>query len=366
MTTTNQTFAPSLANEVDLRTTNQRSAPWFWRVLALFLLLSAALLTSIALGVVLTPDEEIKSRSTMWMILTARVVLALTGAWLLIRPPRRLPFPAVRVLALTAAVSLAGFGLWANARQREWIRGRVPTMAEMRDDFARGKIPFVLGGAVQLRDAQKSLAAAEQAGAKPARIVALREAVADYLLREGQVQESLQMAQDALRIAEEARLPVKTVNALRRAVGMAHMRAGELLHCVQAQGPDRCIFPISGGGVWADARPALAAAEQFAACVASDPDDMVARWLLNIAHMTAGDYPQGVPPAALIGPEAFRSAVDVPRFRDIAAGLARLALRRVLANRRTSRLAKVHALLYYFEGLNEKRQIRTRVLDREF
>jgi hypothetical protein len=321
LTTTNQTFTPSLAREVDLRTTNQGSAPWFWRILALFLLLSAALLTSIALGVVLTSDEEIKSPSSTRMILAARVVLALAGTWLLIRPPRRLPFPALRVLALTAAAGLAGFGLWANARQREWIRGRVPTPAEMRDEFARGKIPPVLGSAVQLRDAQRNLAAAEKAGAKPARIVELREAVADHLLRDGQVQESLQMAQEGLRIAEEARLPVKTVNALRRAVGMAHMRAGELLHCVQAQGPDRCIFPISGGGVWADARPALAAAEQFAACLASDPDDMVARWLLNIAHMTAGDYPQGVPQSGLIGPEVFRSAVDVPRFRDIAAGL---------------------------------------------
>src|SRR5688572_11718279 len=92
------------AGEVSSTTTNQRFAPWFWRILSLFLLLSAALLTPTALGVVLTRDEEIHGDSSLWIIVTMRVVLSLTGAWLLIRPPRRVPAPAVRLLALTVAV----------------------------------------------------------------------------------------------------------------------------------------------------------------------------------------------------------------------------------------------------------------------
>ena len=230
MTTTNLTttgLTTTNLTTTNLTATSQRPAPWFWRALSLFLLLSGALLTPVALGVVLTRDEEIHGRSALMMILAVRIVLSLTGAWLLIRPPRRLPFAAVRLLALTAAVSLAGFVLWANARQREWIRGRVRGVAEIRADFARGDIPTLLAGAIPLRQMQKSLAAAEAAGAEPARIVELRRAVADYMLREGQVEESLKMAQEGLRIAEEARLPEKAINPLRRAVGIAYMRAGQ-------------------------------------------------------------------------------------------------------------------------------------------
>ena len=108
MTTTNQTFVPALAGEVESRPTNHTFAPWFWRALSVFLLLSAALLTPIALGVVLTSDEEIRSRSTINMILAARILMSLTGVWLFIRPPRWVPLAAVRVVGLVAAASLAG------------------------------------------------------------------------------------------------------------------------------------------------------------------------------------------------------------------------------------------------------------------
>ena len=48
------------------------------------------------------------------------------------------------------------------------------------------------------------------------------------------------------------------------------------------------------------------------------------RWLLNVAHMFAGSYPDRVPKAQLIPPGAFTSAEDVGRFVDVApqSGLA--------------------------------------------
>ena len=56
------------------------------------------------------------------------------------------------------------------------------------------------------------------------------------------------------------------------------------------------------------------------------------RWLLNLAYMTTGGYPDRVPPAHLIPPAAFASAEDVGRFVDVApqAGLdlSRLGRRR--------------------------------------
>ena len=42
------------------------------------------------------------------------------------------------------------------------------------------------------------------------------------------------------------------------------------------------------------------------------------RWLLNLAYMTLGGYPDKVPPAYLIPPAAFASTEDIGRFRDVA------------------------------------------------
>ncbi len=54
------------------------------------------------------------------------------------------------------------------------------------------------------------------------------------------------------------------------------------------------------------------------------PDDPGARWLLNLAAMALGRWPDGVAPARRIAPEAFASDIGFPRFRDVAqsAGLS--------------------------------------------
>ena len=49
-----------------------------------------------------------------------------------------------------------------------------------------------------------------------------------------------------------------------------------------------------------------------------NPDDLTARWLLNIAYMTLGEYPDQVPPQWLIEPSLFASEYDIGHFSDIA------------------------------------------------
>jgi hypothetical protein len=62
--------------------------------------------------------------------------------------------------------------------------------------------------------------------------------------------------------------------------------------------------------------------------LAESPDDVRYRWLLNIAHMTLGTYPDGVPAEFLIPPSVFESQADVGRFEEIApeAGLYNVKL----------------------------------------
>ena len=46
-------------------------------------------------------------------------------------------------------------------------------------------------------------------------------------------------------------------------------------------------------------------------------DHIAAQWLLNIAFMTVGEYPAGVPEMELIDPELFASEADFPEFPDV-------------------------------------------------
>ena len=63
------------------------------------------------------------------------------------------------------------------------------------------------------------------------------------------------------------------------------------------------------------AERAMAAYER---ALAASPDDLELRWLLNVAAMTLGRYPDGVPKAYVIPPERFASAEDPGRFNDAA------------------------------------------------
>ena len=59
----------------------------------------------------------------------------------------------------------------------------------------------------------------------------------------------------------------------------------------------------------------------FQAALHFAPDDLKLKWLLNLAHMRAGDYPNGVPEEHLIGLSTFAAAGGAPRFRSVAAEL---------------------------------------------
>src|SRR5262249_53347423 len=69
------------------------------------------------------------------------------------------------------------------------------------------------------------------------------------------------------------------------------------------------------------------AVKYFIEYLAVHPEDVGVRWLLNLAYMTLGKYPQEVPEKYLFPLTAFQSDFDVGRFRDVASklGLDRLS-----------------------------------------
>jgi len=101
-------------------------------------------------------------------------------------------------------------------------------------------------------------------------------------------------------------------------LAIAHLRKAEEDNCVEHHNPDSCIFPVRGGGVHADRQGSRDAAAVLTGLLEKNPEHLQARWLLNIASMTLGEYPGGVPQRFLIDPRHFESEHDIGRFADIA------------------------------------------------
>ncbi len=99
---------------------------------------------------------------------------------------------------------------------------------------------------------------------------------------------------------------------------MAYMRLAEDENCHLTSNRDACLLPIRGGGVHRRREGAEGAIRALGEVLSQDPTSLRARWLLNIAHMTLGSYPEGVPQRHLILPSVFASEYPLPRFDNVA------------------------------------------------
>jgi len=108
---------------------------------------------------------------------------------------------------------------------------------------------------------------------------------------------------------------------LRLYLAQSFFRLGEQQNCLTNHTTESCLLPIRAAGVHrlpAASRSAIAVLNEQ---LAEFPDDLSARWLLNIAYMTVGEYPAGVPSRWRIDPKVFASEYDLKRFTDVAGGL---------------------------------------------
>ena len=116
-------------------------------------------------------------------------------------------------------------------------------------------------------------------------------------------------------------LDERTRAELRLRKGLAFFRLGEQENCLAAHNADSCVFPLKPKAYHLLPRGSQGAIALFSAHLAEYPNDLATRWLLNLAHMTLGEYPDKVNPQFLIPPEKFASEYDMPRFVDVSDGL---------------------------------------------
>jgi tetratricopeptide (TPR) repeat protein len=97
-----------------------------------------------------------------------------------------------------------------------------------------------------------------------------------------------------------------------------YLRWGEEQNCVDGVNAESCLLPVAGRGVHTRKEGATKAKDALEQLLRIDPDNLRARWLLNIAAMTIGTYPGGVPAPFLIEPARFAAPYPLPRFTNIA------------------------------------------------
>lgn len=97
------------------------------------------------------------------------------------------------------------------------------------------------------------------------------------------------------------------------------LRIGELENCITNHTTESCLAPIRAGSVHRLPRGSTEASKILLGLLEREPDNLSARWLLNIAAMTLGKYPAGVPERWRIPESAFASGHDIGRFTDVAA-----------------------------------------------
>jgi hypothetical protein len=95
--------------------------------------------------------------------------------------------------------------------------------------------------------------------------------------------------------------------------GVAALRRGEVENCVACCNESSCIFPLDGAAVHRRPSGSREAIDSFTRYLRERPEDLGVRWLLNVAYMTLGEYPGGVPRELLLPLGRFAGAAGDPR-----------------------------------------------------
>ena len=152
--------------------------------------------------------------------------------------------------------------------------------------------------------------------------------LADHLLYSNQPKEALEHFETLLKAALEESRSESEVAKMHERIGICHLRIGEQSNCIHHHKTESCIFPLQGAGIHQDPSGAAVAIKHFQSALDLHPEQRCYQWLLNIAYMATGNYPNGVPPRWLIPPKCFTSEYDVGRFVDVApeVGVAAMGL----------------------------------------
>jgi hypothetical protein len=108
---------------------------------------------------------------------------------------------------------------------------------------------------------------------------------------------------------------------LQEKLGIACMFQGDIENLAKTVHIESSLFPIRPEAKYKLTSSEETAIKHFLRFLQQEPSDLEVKWLLNLAYMKVGKYPDAVPPKHLIPPGAFKSKEDIGRFVDVAPSL---------------------------------------------
>lgn len=118
--------------------------------------------------------------------------------------------------------------------------------------------------------------------------------------------------------SSDPELEKMTLGSLIFLQGVTALRRGENENCIMCRGDSSCIIPINKSALHKHEAGSREAIQFFTEYLGYYPDDLEARWLLNVSHMTLGEHPDKVDPRYLVPLDHFqKNEVDIGQFRDI-------------------------------------------------
>jgi tetratricopeptide (TPR) repeat protein len=189
-------------------------------------------------------------------------------------------------------------------------------------DMRRQSLAYLLS----MLEGSVSGARAGDAVLAPEQLVSAQTSLGQVYAYQGRMSDAIVQFRQAYDLALAGSSPMAP--QLEEALGIAYLHAAEVANGIYERPGDRCL--LSPRGLMAplprteEARHAIEYLEKY---LARRPEVLDARWLLNIAYMITGGYPDRVPADYRIPPRAFAASPGVGRFVDIAPQVSVLGVR---------------------------------------
>jgi hypothetical protein len=186
-----------------------------------------------------------------------------------------------------------------------------PEFDEVCESIRESEDPFY--GVVRERRLRQALAEAEP---RSSSAVATEALLGRELLKLDRAEESIEHLTAALAAAPRAGLSESVKLDMAVYLGLALLQAGEDQNCLLHHSAASCILPLTGDGVHSRPEYARRAGDVFLDIARDHPNALQSLWLLNLARMASGDYPDGVPARFRLPPEALEAGSELPRWTD--------------------------------------------------